>query len=61
MITYTTKEHVAAIFNLWQKRAVEKPEEFGDFTASENYGERCAEYFEKLSNEVAPHVITSNL
>ncbi len=61
MITYTTKEQIAAIFNLWQKRAIEKPDEFSDFMTSENYGERCAEYFEKLSNEVASNVITSNL
>jgi len=60
MITYTTKEQIAAIFNLWQKRAIEKPDEFSDFMIPENYGERCAEYFEKLSSEVAPHVITSN-
>lgn len=52
-----TKQKLAEIFNVWAKRFAENPKEFSAMLDStgipiENYGDKCAEYFEKLATEL---------
>lgn len=51
------QQRMAAIFNEWAKRYSESPEEFtgildGDGKPFEDYGQRCAAYFDLLADEM---------
>lgn len=52
---------MAAIFNEWARRYSESPDSFGDVLGPdgkpvEDYGQRCATYFEQISRELYPSV-----
>lgn len=52
-----SKERMGKIFNEWAKRYAENPTEFGnildeDGKPVEDYGDKCAIYFEKLAIEM---------
>lgn len=44
------KDYIAKIFDLWKQRSIESPESFDD--SDEDYGQRCAAYFQQLSDEI---------
>jgi len=51
------RKELAAIFNEWARRYAENPEEFSAILdehgeALEDYGERCAVYFQMLMHDV---------
>lgn len=53
----TTQQRMTAIFNEWEKRYAEKPDEFNgilddDGNPVTDYGERCTRYFNKLADEM---------
>jgi hypothetical protein len=48
---------LAEVFDEWQRRYAENPDEFGDIlnedgTPVTGYGERCAAYFSQLVDEI---------
>ncbi len=52
-----TKECISKIFNEWAKRYAENPSEFNDILDKdgnpvEDYGDKCAIYFEQLAIEM---------
>jgi hypothetical protein len=53
----TTQKRMAAIFNEWAKRYSENPDQFDEILDSNgkpvtDYGERAANYFTKLAQEM---------
>jgi hypothetical protein len=51
------QQRMAMVFNEWAKRYSEAPGEFGDILGAdgkpvEDYGQRCALYFEKIASEM---------
>lgn len=55
-ITIVTHKRLADIFNEWNKRYSENPDDFKnnlnkDGKPLEDYGECCADYFEKLAKK----------
>jgi hypothetical protein len=52
-----TMKRIAGIFNEWNKRYAENPDNFGDTLDKngnpiEDYGERCAVYFTRIAAEL---------
>lgn len=52
------REKLARVFNEWNRRYAENPEDFTDSVDSEgkplaDYGEECAHYFEKIEAELS--------
>lgn len=54
-----TQEQMAAVFNTWAERYADNPAAFDDILDEdgipyEDYGDRCAAYFEQLAAELYP-------
>lgn len=60
------KQLLAAIFNEWNRRYSENPDEFSNSLDEngkpiEDYGENCAAYFLKLEEEIAGEFVDAHL